>query len=117
MKTKKELREEFKQMKYRMGVFQIRNKLSEKVYIGSSTDLKAIWFAEKLQLETGMHPNKELQRDWKESGADHFAYEILEEIKEVEGKDIDYAKEVKALEEMVKEELNTNKGIDGTKIY
>ena len=65
MKTRKELREEYNQMKFRMGVFQIRNKINGKVFIGSSTDLKAIWYAEKLQLDIGLHSNSELQKELK----------------------------------------------------
>ena len=105
MKTKKELKEEYKQMKFKMGVFQIKNKINDKVFIGSSLDLKAIWFAQKLQLDMGMHQNSELQKDWKEYGAENFCYEILEEIMEVDDKIIDYNKEVKTLEKMMIEDL------------
>jgi hypothetical protein len=105
MKTRKEMKEEYKQMKFKMGVFQIKNKLNYKVFIGSSTDLKAVWFAQQLKLNTGMHPNYDLQKEWKEFGAENFTYEILEEIEQNEEKPVDYAKEVKALEEMVIDEL------------
>lgn len=105
MKTRKELKEEYKQMKFRMGVFQIKNMVNGRVFIGSSTDLKAIWYAQKLQLNMGMHQNSDLQKEWKEFGADNFIYEILEEIKQTEDKPTDYAKEVKALEEIMIEEL------------
>jgi len=105
MKTRKELKEEYKQMKYQMGVFQIKNKINNKVFIGSSTDLKAIWFAQKLQLDVGMHQNSELQKEWKEYGANNFIFEILEEIKQKEDEETNYAKEVKALEQLLIEEL------------
>jgi len=75
MKTRKELKEEFKQIKYKMGVFQIRNTVTGKIYIGSSLDLKAIWHAQKLQLDMGMHQNSDLQKDWKEYGPESFIYE------------------------------------------
>jgi hypothetical protein len=104
MKTRKELKEEYKQLKYRMGVFQIRNTLTGKLFIGSSTDLVAIWHRHRLQLNFGNHPNEALQKDWNEKGAENFAYEILSEIKQTE-KETDYEKEVKLLEEMFIEEL------------
>ena len=112
MKTRKELKEEYKQMKFKMGAFQIKNNISGKIFIGSSLDLKAIWHAQKLQLDIGIHPNSELQKDWKDYGSENFSYEILEEVKHVEGKDINYAKEIKILEEMIIEELQPfeNKG-------
>ncbi len=105
MKTRKELKEEYKQMKYQMGVFQIRNHLNGKVYMGSSLDLTASWHSQRLQLNFGNHPNDALQKEWKEFGAENFSYEIVEEVKEVDGKEINYAKEVKILLEMLIEEL------------
>jgi len=112
MKTRKELKEEYKQMKFKMGAFQIKNNINGKIFIGSSLDLTAIWHAQRLQLDIGIHPNSELQKDWKEYGAESFSYEILDEIKQVEDKPIDYAKEIKILEEMTIEELQPfeNKG-------
>ncbi len=100
MKTRKELKEEYKQLKFQMGVFAIRNLTNGKVFIGSSLDLKAIWHAQKLQLDMGIHPNGALQADWNALGADNFSYGILDELKETEGREVDYKKEIKALEEM-----------------
>jgi len=106
MKTRKELKEEYKQMKFKMGVFKIVNIKNNKIFIGSSQDLKAIWHAQKLQLDFGIHPNADLQLDWKEFGSENFRYEIIEEVKQTEeDKPIDYGKEVKVLEEMIIEEL------------
>ncbi|MDO9257284.1 MAG: GIY-YIG nuclease family protein [Bacteroidales bacterium] len=112
MKTSKELKEEYKQMKFKMGVFQIRNTVNNKIFIGSSLDLKAIWHAQKIQLDMGMHQNSDLQKDWKEYGPENFSYEILEEIHETEDKHLDYRKEIKALEQMIIEDLQPfeNKG-------
>ncbi len=105
MKTRKELKEAYKQMKYPMGVFQIRNLSNGKVFIGSSLDLNAVWHSHRIQLNFGNHSNDALQKEWKAMGAENFVYEILEEIKEVEGKEINYAKEVKTLEIMMIEEI------------
>ena len=112
MKTRKELKEEYKQMKFKMGVFQIKNNINGKVFIGSSLDLIAIWHAQKLQLDFGIHPNSDLQKDWKEHGEENFSYEIIEEIKHVDDKPIDYSKEIKVLEGMIIGELQPyeNKG-------
>ena len=105
MKTKKELKEEYKQMKFRMGMFQIRNTVNNKIFIESSTDLVAIWNRQKMELNFGSHPNADLQKDWKELGEDKFRYEILSELKQTETEKVDYKKEVKLLEEMIIEEL------------
>ena len=105
MKTHKELKEEYKQMKFRMGIFLIRNINNGKIFIGSSTDLKATWFSQKLQLNTGTHQNFELQKEWKESGAENFTYEIIDEIKQTDDDQTDYSKELKGLEKMYIEEF------------
>ena len=88
-----------------MGVFQIKNDINGKIYIGSSLDLKAIWYAQKLQLDMGMHQNSDLQKDWKDYGSANFSYEILDVLTQSEDKPIDYDKEIKTLEEMVIEEI------------
>ena len=77
MKTTKELKDEYKQMKFKMGVFQIRNTVNDKIFVGSSTDLDAIWNRHRVQLNFGNHQNAELQNDWKELGPERFVYEIL----------------------------------------
>jgi hypothetical protein len=112
MKSHKELKEEYKKMKFKMGVFQIRNKVNGKVFIGSSMDLCAIWHAQKLQLDFGMHQNTDLQNDWKVFGPENFIYEILDEIKQNEDKPADYEKEIKTLEAMIIDEVKPfeNKG-------
>ena len=105
MKTRKEMKEEYKQMNFQMGVFSIKNNVNQKIYVGSSLDLVAIWHAQKLQLNIGMHQNAELQSDWKKYGAENFSYQIVEEIIKSDNPNIDYSKEVKILEELIIDEL------------
>ena len=105
MKTKKELKEEYKQMKFRMGVFQVRNTINGKIYVDSSVNLDMIWNRHRTQLNFGVHPNVQLQQEWNEMGADNFVYEIVSEISHREDEVTDYAKEVKQLELMFIEEL------------
>jgi hypothetical protein len=105
MNTKKELKDEYKRKKFRMGVFQIRNTATNKTFIDSSTDLNAIWNRHRFQLNFGNHPNAGLQKDWNALGEDKFKYEILSEIKETDKEMVDYKEEVKLLAEMYIEEL------------
>ncbi|MDR2773132.1 MAG: GIY-YIG nuclease family protein [Tannerella sp.] len=105
MKTKKELKAIYREMKFRMGVFQIRNISDNKIYISSSTDLVAIWNRSRFQLNCGCHPNTELQKAWKEFGEENFVYEILSEIKQDDTMTIDCRKELKQIEELLIEEL------------
>jgi hypothetical protein len=105
MKTKKELTEEYRQMKFKMGVFQIRNVVNGKIFVESSINLDAIWNRHRLQLDIGSHPSAELQNDWKTLGADSFKFEILSEIEHRDDLQVDYKREVKTLEKMYLEEL------------
>jgi hypothetical protein len=84
---RKELKEEFKQIKTYMGIYQIKNNVNGKIYVDSCPNLKNKWLTLKMQLETGRFANSQLQKDWSQLGADAFVYEVLEK-KEVE-EDID----------------------------
>lgn len=103
MKTKKELKAAYKEMKFQVGVYQIRNKINDRIFIGSSTNLEAIWNRHCFTLNMGSHRNKVLQKDWKEFGEANFVFEILEELEQKDGDGLDYNKEVTLLEQMVKE--------------
>lgn len=106
MKTQKELKEAYKLMKFPMGVFQIRNTVNGKIFVDSSNNLDAIWNRYRAELGFGSHPNKALQQDWNTYGEENFRYEILSVLEQKEGDTAtDYAKEVKVLEAMYKEEL------------
>lgn len=105
MKTRKEIINDYKQIKSKIGVFQIRNKTNNKVFVESSLDLAAIWNRLRFQLNMGSHPNVELQKDWKALGEENFAYEILSEIQQDDAVQMDYRKEIKKLEAMFIEEL------------
>jgi hypothetical protein len=99
MKDKKiELKREYKLNHRPMGVYQIRNIANERVLIGASLDLPGIFNRQKFQLKMGNHPNRALQAEWNEFGADGFAFEILDEITPMEGRD--YREEVALLEEL-----------------
>ncbi|MCM3268666.1 GIY-YIG nuclease family protein [Paenibacillus elgii] len=78
---RKELLEEFKQIKTYMGIIQITNKVSGKIFVDSYPNLKNKWMTIKMQLDMGRFANLELQKDWKELGAEAFTYEVLEEQK------------------------------------
>ncbi|WP_306439358.1 GIY-YIG nuclease family protein [Paenibacillus sp. tmac-D7] len=61
-----------------MGVIQITNKVNGKIYVDSYPNLKNKWVTIKGQLEMGRFANSQLQKDWKELGAEAFTYEELE---------------------------------------
>lgn len=103
--TRKELVADYKNMKPRIGVFQIRNTANGKVFIEGSMNLDKIWNRHLTELRFGGHRNKALQQDWNSFGEASFVFEILSEIAQPEdGTSFDASKEVKGLEKLFLEE-------------
>lgn len=95
--TKKELKQSYKEKRFKIGLFQIKNTQNNKVFIDKSMDLESIWNRHKFQLKLGSHSNKGLQNEWKSFGEEHFEYAILTEIKQTENTSTDYTGELKDL--------------------
>lgn len=103
-KRKKELIQQYKQMKPPMGIFIIRSKSSNKCYIQTTKDLRGVINGAKARLMAGMHPNRELQKEWNDFGFENFAIEILENLEyDKDESKTDY-KEDLALLQMIWEE-------------
>jgi hypothetical protein len=113
-KTRKELVNEYKQREPQMGVFQVRNTVSGKVFIGSSTTIDTVWNSQRMKLETNWHLNKALQAEWNELGADKFVFEVVEMLKASDNAAVDPKEELKVLEAMCLEKLDNvyNKKIE-----
>ena len=108
MKSKrKEMIEQFKQMKPDMGIYWIRSHTTNKYYLETSQNLKGKMNSTKFKLNAGAHPNQELQSEWKKQGEDHFNIEILEllEYDKDESK-TDYTEELEILRLVWEEKLN-----------
>jgi hypothetical protein len=105
MKSQKELKNDYKAAKPKMGIFQIRNTVNGKLFIDSSTNLDAIWNRNKTELKFGGHRNELLQKEWNEMGEDSFTFEILSELKERENEVVNYTAELKELKALYLEEL------------
>jgi len=106
MKTRKELKEEYKRRKARMGVFQIRNIAGNKVLIESSVDIDSTWNRHKAELRFGTHRSRALQEDWKAQGEAGFAFEVLSELESRDEEGVDYNRELKTLQDMIVQELD-----------
>jgi len=106
MKTKKELKEEYKQLEIPMGVFQIKNISNNKVLIDNSIDMVSKWNRHKMELKFGNHRNRNFQKDWNDYGEENFVFEVLSELKKKDGENINYQNELRTLEYMVIEELS-----------
>ncbi|MDB5100847.1 MAG: LuxR family transcriptional regulator [Cyanobacteria bacterium RYN_339] len=83
MTTRKELIAQYKQNAHRlrsMGVFQVKNLHSGRVFLGASMNLDGALEREQRWLELGNHMNHQLQADWNAIGADAFVVEALETL-------------------------------------
>ena len=81
MKTKKEIKAEYRLIKLRVGIFQILNKENNKVYLQTTSDLDRAFNSDIFQLKAGMHSNINLQNDWNQFGSESFEFKILDELK------------------------------------
>ncbi|RYZ20473.1 MAG: GIY-YIG nuclease family protein [Chitinophagaceae bacterium] len=105
MSRNKELLNDYKQRKFRIGVFQLRNTVNGKIFLGSGTNVDALWNRHRSELNFGNHRNEALQADWKAAGEGAFVFEVLSEIEQKDDTGTDYAREVKELEQLFFSEL------------
>ena len=66
------------------GIYMIRNKINEKVYIGQSVDIYNRWSEHICSLRGNYHANNHLQRSWNKYKEHNFDFSILEECNEHE---------------------------------
>ncbi|WP_169083552.1 DUF2087 domain-containing protein [Paenibacillus sp. PL91] len=78
---RKQLTADYQERERMMGVFQIKNNANGKIYVGGSTNLDALWGKEQFILNMDTHPNRELQKEWKQFGGENFSFLILETVK------------------------------------
>ena len=62
------------------GIYEIANKLNDKVYIGSSVNPIKRWRYHRAHLRAGNHRNNYLQSAWNKYGEDAFGFFVLEYV-------------------------------------
>ena len=105
MKTRKEMKREYKERKKPAGLFQVKNTANGKVLLGSSLNLEGPLNSHKFMLQIGRHRNEALQKEWNEFGPDKFVFEILEVVKVKDDPDFDMDDELTQLEQIWLEKL------------
>lgn len=105
MKTRQELKREYRERKKPAGVFAIRNTVNGKVFLGSSLNLEGPLNRHRFMLSIGKHEVPALQQDWNTFGPDHFAFEILEVVKEKDTPGFSVEDELTLLEQIWVETL------------
>lgn len=100
MVDKRELIKQYKQNPPEMGIFQIRNRINGKIFIGKAMNLKGILNSNRFQLKNNSHMNKALQADFNEHGEENFVFEKLDILKVKDDISYDYNKDLELLEEL-----------------
>src|SRR5690606_39277413 len=107
MDRRKELKEQYKMMKPDMGIFIIKSKSNNKCYIEGTQDLRGTMNGTEFKLKMGSHPNKGLQKDWKDFGTENFEIKILENLEyDKDESKTDYKEDFIILKNIWKEKLS-----------
>ena len=106
LKSKKDIKREYKERKKPAGIFQVRNIVNNKVLLGSSLNLDGPLNAHKFMLTIGKHKNETLQQDWNTYGPDKFVFEILEIVKISDDPNFNIDDELELLEQIWIEKLH-----------
>ncbi|KNY29974.1 DUF2087 domain-containing protein [Pseudobacteroides cellulosolvens] len=104
LERKKELKNQYKEIKTEAGIYQIRNVENGKVFLVVTPNLKTI-NGRQIELNTGVYRNKLLQEDWNKYGKDAFVFEVLEVLEQPEEGYFDMKDELKKLENKWLEKL------------
>lgn len=76
----------------KIWIYQIRNKVNNKIYIGSTNNLERRWESHIYQLKNNIHHSIKLQKAWDKYGEDNFEFSIIEEFNS-DNEDDKYIKE------------------------
>ncbi len=98
MDRKKELKQQYKEMKTEGGIYQIRNTINQKVLVVATPNLKTMNGKQVGLRKWGNHKNRQLQEEYNQFGAEAFVFEVLEVLKEKEESYFDKKEELKKLE-------------------
>lgn len=106
MDRRAELKQEYKNKPKNMGIYQIKNQVNGKIFIGSSPNLDGMFNRFKMGIKYGFsNGNQRLADEMKEYGPESFTYEILDQLKPSEDPLYDYKEDLKTLEALWLEKL------------
>jgi group I intron endonuclease len=103
--NKKELKKQYKETVQPMGIYQIKNLMNDKIFIGSAKNLQGKLNSVKFQLEHGSYTHRELQKDFNDLGEENFSFEVVDYLEPKEDIDHNYTEDLSVLEEMWLEKL------------
>jgi len=105
--SKKELQDLYKEREIIGGVYAIRNRQNNKVFLEAATDVRGIKNRFEFAQKTGSCIHVKLQDDWDNLGGDQFVFEVLEELTKGDAQTADEFKaDLKLLKEMWSDTLS-----------
>ena len=102
---KKELTRQYKQDMPLAGVYAIRNRLNQRVFVGASMQLEGALNRHRTELRLSTHRNTALLQDWRTFGANNFTFDVLDTLAKREDPAFDYLGELAAMLDLWSEEL------------
>lgn len=102
-----ELKMAYKNREPNMGIYQIKNHVNDKFFIGCSPNLDGTFNKFQMTVKYGgnFNGNTLLNKEMKEYGPQNFSFEILDKLKPNEDPLYDYKDDLKTLEELWLEKL------------
>ena len=100
MENRTEIKRAYKEAPKQAGVFQIKNTVTGRVYLGSSLNLHGPLNKHRFTLKYGSHDVPALQKDYNELGAEAFLFEVLAVVKPSEDPSFNLGNELAALEQL-----------------
>ena len=103
---KKELLQQFKEMKPEMGVYMFKSINTNTVYLGCDKNIKATINGDRFKLNSNNHRCKKLQKDWNENKEENFEIKVVEVLPyDKDESKVDYGEDLKILLEMCKDKF------------
>lgn len=101
---KKELLQQYKEMKPDMGVYMFKSKKTNTIYLGCDKNIKATINGDKFKLKYNSHRCEKLQKDWNENKEENFEISVVEILPyDKDESKVDYSEDLEILREMCKE--------------
>lgn len=104
MDRRKELQQQYMEMKVEAGIFRVTNTVNGKLFIGSTRNFRSL-NGVTFSLNMGSYINKPLQEEWKEFGEAAFTMDIVERLEKKDSAFFDVDDALKKLEHHWLEEL------------
>jgi hypothetical protein len=106
MINKKEIKKQYKQTLTPMGIFQIKNLVNGKIFIGSSKNLPGSINKHKFALKLNSSVIPDMQKDYNQVGEENFTFEVIDTLSPKEDPAYDYTNDLLVLEELWLEKLS-----------